>query len=159
MYKRVLLAYDGSREGRRALREGALLAKRSGAEVFVLAITAPMASVDPMGAPLPPPEEHEQILREGLAKAAEFGLKAKGEVVTGQPVDIIRKYANGWKADLVVVGHRKRQLLERWWSGPSHAVLSDHLNCSLLISLNQIDEARAMLELAEMEGDAAATGG
>jgi len=159
MYKRILLAYDGSREGRRALREGALWAKRSGAEVFVLAITAPMASVDPMGAPLPPTGEHEEILREGLAKAAEFGLKAKGEVVTGQPVDIIRRYANGWKADLVVVGHRKRQLLERWWSGPSHSVLSDHLNCSLLISLNQIDDAAAMRELATMEGEAARMGG
>lgn len=150
MYKRVLLAYDGSREGRRALREGALWAKRSGAEVFVLAITAPMASVDPSSAP-PPPEEQEEILREGLAKAAEFGLKAKGEVVSGQPVDIIKRYANGWKADLVVVGHRKRQLLERWWSGPSHAVLSDHLNCSLLISLNTIDDATAAAELARME--------
>lgn len=38
-------------------------------------------------------------------------------------------------------------------------MLSDHLNCSLLISLNQIDEARAMLELASMESDAEAGGG
>ena len=38
MYKRILLAYDGSREGLVALREGALLAKRQGARVFLLSV-------------------------------------------------------------------------------------------------------------------------
>ena len=38
MYKRVLLAYDGSIEGRRALREGAKLAQLCGADVFLLAV-------------------------------------------------------------------------------------------------------------------------
>ena len=40
MYKRVLLAYDGSVEGRTALREGALLARQCGAEVFLLSVLA-----------------------------------------------------------------------------------------------------------------------
>jgi nucleotide-binding universal stress UspA family protein len=40
MYKRILLAYDGSVEGRTALREGALLAKQCGAEVFLLSVIA-----------------------------------------------------------------------------------------------------------------------
>jgi hypothetical protein len=38
MYKKVLLAYDGSIEGRRALREGAKLAQLCCAEVFLLAV-------------------------------------------------------------------------------------------------------------------------
>ena len=38
MYKRILLAYDGSVEGRTALREGALLARQCGAEVFLLSV-------------------------------------------------------------------------------------------------------------------------
>jgi hypothetical protein len=36
MYTKVLLAYDGSIEGRRALREGAKLAQLCRAEVFLL---------------------------------------------------------------------------------------------------------------------------
>ena len=40
MYKRILLAYDGSVEGRTALREGALLARQCGAEVFLLSVVA-----------------------------------------------------------------------------------------------------------------------
>jgi len=40
MYHRILLAYDGSREGRTALREGALLARRYGAAVYLLSVVA-----------------------------------------------------------------------------------------------------------------------
>ena len=45
MYKKVLLAYDGSIEGRRALREGAKLAQLCGAEVFLLAVVETASSV------------------------------------------------------------------------------------------------------------------
>jgi Universal stress protein family len=38
MYKKVLLAYDGSIEGRRALREGAKLTQLCCAEVCLLAV-------------------------------------------------------------------------------------------------------------------------
>jgi len=38
MYKRTLLAYDGSVEGHTALREGALLARQCGADVFLLSV-------------------------------------------------------------------------------------------------------------------------
>jgi nucleotide-binding universal stress UspA family protein len=38
MYRKVLLVYDGSIEGRRALREGAKLAQFCRAEVFLLAV-------------------------------------------------------------------------------------------------------------------------
>ena len=45
MYKKVLLAYDGSIEGRLALREGAKLAQFCGAEVFLLAVVETASSV------------------------------------------------------------------------------------------------------------------
>ena len=37
MYTKILLCYDGSREGRLALREGARLAQITGADVILLA--------------------------------------------------------------------------------------------------------------------------
>jgi nucleotide-binding universal stress UspA family protein len=33
-----------------------------------------------------------------------------------------------------VVGHRKRNLLERWWSGATGAYIVDNLDCSLLVA-------------------------
>jgi hypothetical protein len=50
LYKKVLLAYDGSIEGRRALREGARIAQLCGAEVFLLAVAeGPAATVGMQG--------------------------------------------------------------------------------------------------------------
>jgi hypothetical protein len=40
----------------------------------------------------------------------------------------------------VVVGHRKRSLLERWWSGTTGAYLVDHLGCSLLVARRPISD-------------------
>ncbi|MBC7317331.1 MAG: universal stress protein, partial [Chloroflexi bacterium] len=40
MYRRIVLAYDGSVEGRAALREGAMLAMRLRARVFLLSVAA-----------------------------------------------------------------------------------------------------------------------
>jgi len=48
LYKKVLLAYDGSIEGRLALREGAKLAQFCGAEVFLLAVVEIASSVAPL---------------------------------------------------------------------------------------------------------------
>src|SRR5580700_10295834 len=47
MYRKVLLAYDGSIEGRRALREGAKLAQLCRAEVFLLAVVELSSIVTP----------------------------------------------------------------------------------------------------------------
>ena len=47
MFKRVLLCYDGSLAGRRALRRGAELAIELGAQVYVLSII-PEGALDPV---------------------------------------------------------------------------------------------------------------
>ena len=38
MYRKIVLAFDGSEEGARALREGALLARACGAKVVLLSV-------------------------------------------------------------------------------------------------------------------------
>ncbi len=45
MYRNILLAYDGSVEGRLALREGAKLAQLCGSEVCLLAVVEISATV------------------------------------------------------------------------------------------------------------------
>jgi hypothetical protein len=45
MYRKVMLAYDGSLEGAVALREGAILAKKCGAEVFLLSVVPHLAGL------------------------------------------------------------------------------------------------------------------
>ena len=70
MYKRILLAYDGSVEGRTALREGALLAKQCGAEVFLLSVLTDtgtlLLSEVTAGATVQMEEDFTEILDEGI---------------------------------------------------------------------------------------------
>jgi hypothetical protein len=43
-------------------------------------------------------------------------------------------------ADLVVLGHRKQNLIQRWWSGGTGAYISEHVTCSVLIGRNAISD-------------------
>lgn len=138
MYQRIVLAYDGSREGRTALREGALLAKRFSADVFLLSVVAETPGVRIgeaaySGGLAQTTTGYTELFDEAMERLKAIGLKAEGRVITGEPAQEIAAYARAVQADLVVVGHRRQSLLERWWSGASGAYLVDHLTCSLLI--------------------------
>jgi nucleotide-binding universal stress UspA family protein len=160
MYERIVLAYDGSREGRAALREGAILAKRFGAEVFILSVVAETPGVRigeaaHAGAVAHTQDTYKSLFDEAMSKLAKLGLTGQGRIVVGEPAQEIAAYAKGVKADLVVVGHRKQGVLERWWSGATGAYLTDHLTCSLLIARNTVSDAE-FFEVFEREAQASA---
>ena len=162
MYQRVLLAYDGSIEGRTALREGALLARRYGAQVFVLSVIREAAGTKlgegvGGGGIAQQQVDYERVLQEGMERLAALGFQASGKLVIGEPAREIAAYAEQVKADLVVVGHRRQSAIGRWWSGPSGAYLSDHIRCSLLVCQNVIDEARFAHLLAQESASASPT--
>lgn len=144
MYQTVLLAYDGSREGRLALREGALLAQICGAKVVLLAIVEPrldygMAMDTGIGY-VPPveSEDFQKILDEGLARLTRMGLTPEARLEKGPPADRIAAVAQEVGADLVVVGHHKQGMIARWLLGSVTSALSDSLNCSLLVASQDV---------------------
>ncbi|HKR86769.1 MAG TPA: universal stress protein [Phenylobacterium sp.] len=139
MHNRVIVAYDGSREGRTALREGALLVRQLGAEMYILAVVPEtpgmrVAEGAYAGAMAYQDDTYKTLLEEAVRGLGRFGLQVKGKLVRGEPAQEIAAYAREIKADLVIVGHRRQNLLQRWWSGPNGAYLSDYLTCSLLIA-------------------------
>jgi len=155
MYERILLAYDGTLEGRVALREGALLAKRCGAHVFLLSVL-PAPSVLPdgggmgiadqayAGAVAQQVDDYKLILAGGVEKLKQLGFDPVAKLVVGDPAPRIGAFAKEINADLVVLGHHKRSFLERWWSSGSGAFVVDHVGCSVLIGRNTVsDEAFA----------------
>jgi nucleotide-binding universal stress UspA family protein len=147
MYQRILLAYDGTVEGAVALREGALLARRCGAQVFLLSVIPRTGSVQVAesvyaGVVTQQLENYKALLERGAARLRELGMEPVTRLVVGEPAPEIGAFAKEIAADLVVVGHRKQSMLARWWSGATEAYLSDNITCSLLISRNAIsDEA------------------
>ena len=156
MYQRILLAYDGSLEGRRALREGALLAKRCGAQVYLLSIIPDtpgmrVAEATFAGAVSRQADHHHAIFEEGVARLRRIGMEPVARQVQDEPARAITSFASEVNADLVVVGHRRRSLAERWWSGPDGAYLADHVGCSLLVARRDIDDATFEAEITAPE--------
>ncbi|MGH8370669.1 MAG: universal stress protein, partial [Gammaproteobacteria bacterium] len=135
----IVLAYDGSLDGRRALREGAEVAMQVKARTHLLAVikqsagTAIAQGYDPRALPSDEEVHFQAILDEGVEILKGFGLDASGYLMHGDPVDEIVRLVNDTNADLVVVGHRERSALARWWRTPVSMSLLDKLNCSVLI--------------------------
>jgi nucleotide-binding universal stress UspA family protein len=141
MYKTVLLCYDGSAEGRKALREGAMLARAMASETHLLAICRDLVSTSPpegMTSVLVECEETvaRAVLDEGVRKLIDLGVKAQGTLLIGDPLVHIPSFAAKIHADLVVIGHRPRGRLARWWSESPQPVLLNRVPCSMLIAMN-----------------------
>ncbi|HLK26873.1 MAG TPA: universal stress protein [Caulobacteraceae bacterium] len=157
MYKRILLAYDGSREGARALREGALIAKACCAQVFLLSVVPESGGVLLVegaqgGVVSKMAEAYKEQLERGVARLKEFGFDPVARLVVGEPAPAIGAVAQEIGADLVVVGHRKQSLLSRWWGGSSGAYLSEHVPCSLLLCRDEISDEAFEAAMREAEG-------
>lgn len=147
MYKNILLAYDGTVEGALALREGALLARTCGAQVILLSVVSDTTSAigltegvgDSVGQDI---DGHKSLLKQAVAWLDAHGFKPVTKLVVGEPAQAIGAVAREVNADLVVVGHRRKNAFSRWWSGSTQAYLSDHVGCSILIACNPTgDEA------------------
>lgn len=156
MYRRIVLAYDSTLEGRAALREGALVAKRCGARVFLLSVLpassgVSMAEAAQVGAAERLRDTYASVLEEGLSNLRRLGFMAEGELVRGEPTQEIAKFARAVGADLVVVGHRRRNFLERWWSGASGGYIVDNVDCSLLVAQTTISDTAFEAELRKLD--------
>jgi nucleotide-binding universal stress UspA family protein len=144
MYKKVLLAYDGSVEGRRALREGAKLAQFCGAEVFLLAVVEPSFGATLEGGVMIPMDEqiapYKAILAEGVERLKAMGFSPTARLGMGSAGEEIAGVAEEIGANLVVVGHRQTGPLARWWFGSVGSYLIKHLDCSVLVAQTEISD-------------------
>ena len=142
-YRKILLAYNGSAEGKRALLECADLASFLQAETHLLAVasTPPSLFLTEGFVPEELLEEEkkrsQQILDEGIKTLRERGFNATGHLAVGQPVEEICRMAKELQADLIVVGHNQgTSFAARWWLGSVGASLLDYAPCSLLVALS-----------------------
>lgn len=141
MYQRILLAYDGSAPGQRALLDCHEIAQWSGAALTLIAVMPlPLNSLGLEGSiydeTLQESEKdrYQAILDAGLRKLGDAGLKAGGQVVTGDAVSEINYAARQIKADLIVVGHKHLDgWAARWWRGSVSKALIEQAPCSVLV--------------------------
>jgi nucleotide-binding universal stress UspA family protein len=142
-YRKILLAYNGSAEGKLALLECAELANFLGAETHLLAVASMPPSLFLTEGFVPEEllEEEKKrtqtVLDEGIASLKEKGFNAAGHLAVGEPVEEICRLAKELSVDLIVVGHnQKTSFAARWWKGSVGASILDYAPCSLLVALS-----------------------
>jgi len=144
VFNRVLLCYDGSADGRRALKRGAEFAILVGAEVHVLSILAsnaisPAVIAAAAGYVCLVDEEHRcrELLDDSIARLKARGIKAYAHLARGDTVPTIVAYSRKLAVDLIVVGHYPTAEGRGWWAGPERKPLAELVDCCLFIAVNE----------------------
>ena len=141
MYKRIVLAYDGSESGQRALLDCQEIGQWSHAQLFLVAVMpTPLPLVGNEGisysaeVEAAEAERYRAVLQQGVDRLRESGLEVQGELAVGSSVDEIVKVAKRVQAELIVVGHKHLDSwTQRWWRGSVSKSLIEVSPCSLLV--------------------------
>lgn len=140
-FNRILLCYDATPEGRRALRCGAALARQLHAETHLLSIldfTWWSGGYDVLSTMKFDIDEEaaKEILRDGIEKLRAWGVTATEHFAVGSAVEEIPRLANSLKVDLIVIGHHPGGFFARWWTGENHALLLNRVSCGILFEVS-----------------------
>jgi nucleotide-binding universal stress UspA family protein len=138
MFRKILLAYDGSQGADRALEAGIKLAQTHQAELWALAVEERLprfsGTIDEVQ------EEKEfanqvygQLLKTAQARSKEAGVELKTLLRAGHAAQTIIKVAQEGEFDLVLVGHSGLSGVWATFLGTTAEKVSRHAPCSVLI--------------------------
>ncbi|HME40818.1 MAG TPA: universal stress protein [Steroidobacteraceae bacterium] len=148
MFKRVLLCYDGSEVGRRALKRGAELAILVGAQVYVLSIipsgvsgAAVVAGAAGHACLVDEAGEYRKLLDESINWLKARSVSAEGFLASGNIIEQIITFSRRLHVDLIVLGHYPQPSGGFWWGTSQRASLAERANCCVFVAVNTPDEA------------------
>jgi nucleotide-binding universal stress UspA family protein len=151
MFKHVLLCYDGTEAGRRALRRGAELAILLGAHVSVLSIVtngvgnaAVLAGAAGQACIVDEAAQTRKLQSESIAWLKARGVDAEGFLTSGDYLDQIVAFSSRLNVDLIVLGHYPRPTGGSWWSASKRASLADRVKCCIFVAVNATDDPAAV---------------
>ena len=141
MFKRILIAYNGSLDGRSALLTCREVAAFTKADTHLLAVAGMPANMFLTEGFLPEElideekKRAQEILDEGISQLQEKGFSVTGHLAVGEPVEEICRLARETQCDLIIVGHaQKTKFGQRWWRGSVGKSLLDHAPCAVLVA-------------------------
>jgi len=143
MFKRVLLCYDGTEVGRRALKRGAELAILVGAQVYVLSIipsgmadAAVAAGAAGHACLVDEPRGHRKLLDESIEWLKARGVSAEGYLASGNTIEQIIAFSRRLAVDLIVLGHYPQPAGGFWWGSPQRQSLAERANCCVFVAVS-----------------------
>ncbi len=132
----IVVGYDETPGSQRALERAATLAKALGAKLVVTSVAPLMVSIGRSGGPVDPTDTPAMHAKE-LATAREFlerqGVEAEYQAAIGEPAEAIVQLAGERGAEMIVVGTREPNLLQRLIGQSVSESVSHHAHCDVLI--------------------------
>jgi nucleotide-binding universal stress UspA family protein len=138
MFKKILLAYDGSQGATRALEVALELARVHGAELVALAVQERLprfsGTIDEVQEEKQFANQHYSRLLDGAqAQAGAAGVKLKTLMRPGHPAKTIIEVAREGKFEVILVGHSGLSGVWAAFLGTTAEKVSRHAPCSVLI--------------------------
>jgi nucleotide-binding universal stress UspA family protein len=136
VFRRILLAYDGSTAAAKAAELALDLAVRYSAQLLVVGVARPPEFGDDVETEAVIENSrayHERLLGPLRQRAAVAGVDASFAVKVGHPTEQIIAEAERAHADLIVIGHRGKTLFERIRLGSVSKQVVQYAECPVLV--------------------------
>jgi nucleotide-binding universal stress UspA family protein len=132
----IVVGYDQTPGSQRALERAATLANALGARLVVTSVAPLMVSIGRSGGPTDPtdtPEMHAKELETARSYLEGQGITADYQPAIGEPADAIVQLAAQLGADMIVVGTREPNLIQRLTGQSVSESVTHHAHCDVLI--------------------------
>jgi nucleotide-binding universal stress UspA family protein len=139
MFKRILVAFDGSEQSHKAFDfalEMFKLCREASPEIMILSVAQPPEPIDivEMDAIIDSATQHyEELFKKLREKAKANNIEIKTEIIVGHPADQIIKYAADKKADIIILGQRGKSKIANWLLGSVSKRVSSYAPCTVTI--------------------------
>jgi nucleotide-binding universal stress UspA family protein len=141
--KKIVAAFDGSKDSAKAVEVATELATRFKAELLVVHVySSPLVVYTGAGGIAPDIADLEdaakdagrKVLEGGVSMAKDLGVTARGDLLeAGSIVQALVEYAANEKADLIVVGTRGMTGFKKLLLGSVSSGLVSHAACPVLV--------------------------
>lgn len=136
MYRKILIAYDGSPPSKKALDHAVGLAEKDDAELIVLSVVRPPEIADDVeieGVIENSRKYHRRMLAELKPALREKKVKSVLEVAVGHPAEQIIYHADKHDADVIVLGDRGHSKFRRLLLGSVSKQVTEHADRPVLV--------------------------
>ena len=138
MFRKILVAHDGSEGAQKAMAAAIDLARHYGAELHLISVIEELpkyaATIDEVEEVKAEAIRHYQAIQDEACQQAERrGVKAYDRIVPGHEVQTIVQYAEEGGFDLLVVGRHGHSARWRRHLGSTSSQITYHAPCTVIV--------------------------